>query len=247
MSVRLAEQQRRFLDAILDGTPCTDAKPDDAPAFYRANMHATHAGALRATYPVIARLVGDAFFDECARRYAMQHPSSSGDLHRFGARMGDFLEAYGPAASLPYAPDVSRLEWAVHESTHAADDAPFDFAALARVPEAAHERLRARLSRCVRRLSSRHPIVALWEANQPANDGTPSPREGPDHALVWRQAGAVRVQNLDAAAVRMMHALANGASIGETAERMGADAAALPALLARWIAAGIVIALEPPA
>src|SRR5262249_36772420 len=109
----LAGFQHEFLEAI-----CSDAPLDDRLSVYRRNVLANQHDALAATYPVVRRLVGDAFFRESATRYALAHPSDSGDLHRFGAHLAAFLAAYAPARELSYLPDVARLEWAVARSFH---------------------------------------------------------------------------------------------------------------------------------
>ena len=140
---------------------------------YRGNVLANRRGTLRATYPVVCRLVGDAFFDEAAARYAGHAPSRSGDLHEYGDAFANFLEGYAHARSLPYLADVARLEWACHECYHAADAGAFDFAALARVPAERHAGLRFLLHPSTRLLRSSHPVAAIMEANQPDRDGTP--------------------------------------------------------------------------
>ena len=125
----LARLQADFLDAVVD-----PANAGRAPALragrigsaerlavYRHNLHSNWRAALADTHPVVERLVGPAFFGEAARRYAIAHPSASGDLNRFGAGFARFLGAYEHARDLPYLADVARLEWAWHECFHAAD------------------------------------------------------------------------------------------------------------------------------
>lgn len=247
MSAGLAAIQRGFLEAILDEAAFADAAPRDAIAFYRRSVRANQAAALRATYPVVVRLVGDAFFDECARLYAIAEPSASGDLHLFGARFAEFLARYAPASTVPFLPDVARLEWAVHECAHAADTPPFDFAALAAVPPDSHGRLRVRLAPAVRWISSDHPVAAFWEANQAGCDGTPARQAGADHVLVSRAGAGVCVERIEPVALRLLERFAAGESLDAAVGEAGREADALPALLSRWTAAGVIAALELPA
>jgi hypothetical protein len=248
MSTALAELQRDFIAAVLDGSPLAHAtSPRDGIEVYRDNAAATFRGALAAAYPVVARLVGEAFFAEAVRRYMHAHPSASGDLHELGSAFGEFLDRYAPAGSLPYLPDAARLEWAFHESAHAADAPVFDFAALAAVPASSHGSLRARLAPSVRHLESAHPVLALWEANQPDRDGVPRVTEGGDCVLVWREGLTPMAQRLEPAEWRFLQALAAGDSLESAAARLGAEEARMPELLARWTRCGVIAALDLPA
>ena len=135
-------------------------------AIYRNNVYAALSKALEAIYPVILRLVGDEFFKFAARRYIDGHPSRSGDLNRFGAEFAEFLGTFEHAASLPYLPDVARLEWCCHLAYSAADDTYLDLHKLAAVPPETYGRLRFRLNNASRVLRSAWPIDAIWRVNQ---------------------------------------------------------------------------------
>ena len=152
---------------------------------YRNNLFASLGAALGAVYPVVARLVGDGFFRQLARGYVVRHPSRSGNLHEFGAQLPAYLRTQTSLAALPYLADVAALEWASHEVYHEADEAAFDAAALARLPEAAQARLRLHLQLATRFVASPFPVLAIWQANQAA--------AGDDVAPVSLDAGALRV------------------------------------------------------
>ncbi|WP_071651562.1 MNIO family bufferin maturase, partial [Duganella phyllosphaerae] len=141
----LAQGQQLFADALV----APDAAPpalslwrphqhnDHRLTLYRGNLAATATKALAAAYPVIAALVGHAFFGALARAYVRAQPSQDGDLNRFGAQLGDFLDDFPPAATLPYLADMARLEWAVHRAHYAADAAPVTATAPDYAPAAA--------------------------------------------------------------------------------------------------------------
>jgi len=246
--VSLAALQEGFLDALLHGgEPAQHVAPVDGLEVYRRNVAANWHAALAAAYPVVQRLVGVDFFAGAARAYMRRVPSSSGDLHALGSAFGEFLAGFEPARSLPYLPDVARLEWAVHESYHAPDARRFDFAALASVPAPAQEGLRLHLAPCVRLVESPYAILAVWEANQPGLDGTPARFEGPDRILVARTGEGVLPQAVDIAEWRFLTALAGGAPLGAATDALEADAARLPALLARFTAAQVIDAFDAAA
>lgn len=238
MTATLARLQRDFLRDLFDER----APVADGVAVYRSSVLANYRGALAATYPVVARLVGDAFFTEAARRFALAQPSTSGDLGEYGGGFADFLAGYAPAAPLAYLPDVARLEWACHECARAPQAPAFDFAALSRVSADHHGALRLALDPAVRLMASTHPIVAVHEANAPERDGTPSRTQGADFVLVRRVDGVPCVERLSAPEWNFLAALGRGETLGQAvASFPPCDAADfLARALARYVASGIV-------
>ncbi len=238
MTIALARLQRDFARQLFD-----DREPrEPGLALYRASVLANYRGALAAAYPAVARLVGDGFFTEAARRFALAQASTSGDLAEYGAGFSDFLAAYAPAASLAYLSDVARLEWACHECERAPQGPAFDFVALARVPADRYTELRFALDPAVRLVASSHPIVAIREANAPERDGTPSRDHGPDFALVRRVDCRACAECIPAAEWRFLDALARGETFARAAIVLpGQDAESFVAgALARYVASGIV-------
>lgn len=245
MSASLAALQERFLASVLDGAPLADrVEPEDAVDFYRASVAANLRAALAAAYPVVSRLVGDAFFAEAARAYAAYSPSRSGDLHGFGARFATFFERYGPAASLAYLPDVARLEWAIHECVHADDARAIDLAGLAAIPESEHARLRVSLAPAVRCIRSPYPVHAIWQANQPHRDGVPERTDGADCVLVRRAGVEAVVERLDSDACALLEAFASGRTLERAIDALGGAGERFPALLAGWCADGVIAGFQ---
>jgi len=242
----LAREQAAFLDAILDAR---GGVLSPGLEVYRRNVRANLVGALAAAHPVVRRLVGEAFFDEAARRYVLANASRSGDLHEYGGAFASFLEVYEPARKLAYLADIARLEWACHESYHAADALPFDLAALAQVAPESLGEVRFRLHPAARLMRSAHPIAAIWEANQPPADGTPARIEGPDHVLVRREGLAVRVQRVDAAEWTLLAAFAAGAGLEAASAALapGDGERILAASLARFVRDQVLCGFTLPA
>ena len=209
-------------------------------AVYRAQALAGWRAALAAAYPVVARLVGPAFFDEAADRYAGRHPSTSGDLHEFGDAFARFLGAYAPASGLPWLGDVARLEWALHHSAFAADAAPFDFASLAALAPDRQGDVVLQWHPATRRISSPHPILSLWEANQRSRDGTPDRMTGPDKVIVTRARDGLRVRLLDAVEWRCAEAIDRDTPLARVLDVLGDGAARLPEILQRFAAEGAI-------
>jgi hypothetical protein len=231
----LAAAQRDFLARLLATRPAEGGGLEP----YRRTLLANRRGALRCAYPVVARLVGEAFFGELADRYGDAHPSRCGDLHRYGSELAAYVEVYPPARALAYLADVARLEWAVFRCGFAADPEPFDLAALAAVPASRRGEVRFQAQHGLALLPSQHPIASIWEANQPASDGNLASAWEAECAVVFRAGLDVVVRKAGSEA-RMLQRLVEGDTLGSSC-RDEADAAALPA----WVQAGIFRGIEP--
>ena len=191
---------------------------------YRNNTFASLTAALEAVYPVVVRLVGEGFFRYAADTYIHAHPSTSGDLHDFGGRFAAFLATFPAAATLPYLPDVARLEWAYHRVFHAADHAtcmdaqvpreagcrerpPLPLEQLAAVPPARHGQLVFGLHPATRLLESDYPILRIWQANQPgAADEQIDLGAGGDRLLVFRRDLAIEFKQLSPGELHLLRA-----------------------------------------
>lgn len=211
---------------------------------YRNNLFESLIAALHAVYPVVARLVGTGFFRHAASAYIRAHPSRSGNLHDFGGELPGFLRAFGPAASLPYLPDVAALEWAYHRAYHETELPALELARLAQVPVAAQAELRFRLQPCARFVASRYPVLKIWQANQAQaqdSDATISLDEGGVSLLVVQHDLEIEFRLLGAAESRWLRALAGGASLADATRQALDDDPAfdLATTLARHLGLGL--------
>src|SRR3990167_8802339 len=81
---------------------------------YRNNIFTHLTQALKNIYPLIHQLVGDEFFQFCAKEYINQYPSGNGDLQNYGEYFNVFLADFTPAAHLIYLAEVATFEWLCH-------------------------------------------------------------------------------------------------------------------------------------
>jgi uncharacterized protein len=215
---------------------------------YRGNMVGACGKALSGTYPVVAKIVGEPFFEGLAREYLRRHPSVSGDLNEFGASFAEFVSAFPHTRDLPYLPDVARMEWLAHRAYYAADAAPLDLARLAGLAEDDAPALRFALAPSCALLESRWPLARLWEVHQDGYAGEPSVdfEAGSGRILVHRRGFRVAVHALSPGAYRFLERAREGRPLGELldaalAEEPGFD---LGAALREWVAAGIIVDIE---
>jgi hypothetical protein len=252
----LAGLQRDFLAAIVTGDNARAEgllRPGGIAAasrvgVYRNNARSNWRGALQAAYPVVLALVGEPFFNEAADRLAEAQPSRSGDLHRFGGGFAEFLATYPHASELGYLPDVARLEWAWHESFHAAEHDMLELERLARVAPEDYGSLRFRLHPSARLVRSGFPVFSIWQANQEGftGDGRIDPAAGGEQVLVFRGDLDTRLFALETADWHFLHNLVQGLSLEEAADHdsLAGNEAFLGEALRRWVGEGVIVSFS---
>lgn len=194
---------------------------------YRNNVTVALTEALAAAFPVVQRLVGEAYFAAMAREFAQAHPPRSPVMATYGADLPDWIERFPPLAALPYMPEVARIEQARREASQAADAAPLDPRALVGLPPEALAAAHLHPHPAVRVLRSRHPALAIWARNADRPDLAQSP---PGEVLVTRPGLAVKICAAPTGTAETLQALAQGASLG-AALPAGADHSAIFACL----------------
>jgi hypothetical protein len=201
---------------IVAGTISPAARID----IYRSNVFGNYRKALAATFPVVRQLVGAAFFNAAIDAYVRAHPSTRGDVNRYGDNLARFLAAYEPARTLAYLPDIARLEWAIDQAAIAADAPPFDLAALAALPEDAHAGLRFVLHSSAQRVESHYPILHIWQVNQPDFEGPAEVdlRKGGDSLLVVRGERGVELERLRPGEAALLDGFAAGETLAVAAD-----------------------------
>jgi hypothetical protein len=236
--------QRDWMDALqrTTGAPASglrEARDIERFEVYRASFEANLGQALRDTYPVVNRLVGEDYFSQVARAHLRAYPSRSGDIHAFGADFATFLAAQDSALNFPYLPDMARLEWLAHQAFHAADAEPITLAALAELPPESYGDLS--LLPCVRLMHSEFPVHRIWQVNQKnwGGDAVVRLEEGGVRLAVTREGLDIALLPMEAEAHNLARALFERGSLDLASEDM-ADAASLGRSLHALLSAGLV-------
>ncbi|WP_245001885.1 putative DNA-binding domain-containing protein [Cupriavidus pinatubonensis] len=208
--------QQAFANAIIDTEPTAaslsifagdTAQARDRIGYYRGNQHETALKVLRAAYPVVLALMGDAFFEGLSHAYGQTHPSRDPDLHRYGESFPAFLATFGPVAPYPYLPDVARLEWLCHMAYYAADDVMLDAAMLQSMAPADVAALAVTLCRCAQPFSAAWAAVPIWQAHQSGGPPLPECPDTPSHGMVIRPRWRVSVIAMPPAQVDVLDRL----------------------------------------
>ncbi len=213
--------------------------PAERLDIYRNTFASVLTTALRLSYPAVHHLVSADFFDGAVGIFIEAHPPMSACLDDYGEALPGFLSDFEPAASLPYLPDVARLEWAVNRALHAHDTGPLDARRLAALTEAERARVRFVLHPSVSLVRANHPADLIWHAVLEKDDASLSaidPHAGPAWLLVQRLPTGVEVRRMSESAWRFTSALCTAQSLAAALdEARDFDASAL---LADHLAAG---------
>ena len=247
--------QTDFVAALIDRdlpvprgvTSWTQPLPKKRFGVYRNNVSGALTEALSVRYPVVHRLVGEEFFRAMARDYALQNLPRSPVLIYYGADFADFIAGFEPANSLPYLPDVARLDSAHWESYHAKDAVPVAQTFFASLDHATLGDVRFELLPSVGIISSRFPIVGIWRTNTEDAEVQPVDMDIAEDALVARPDMSVEVRTLPPGAAVFLSHLRVGDKLGEAAGA-ALDAASgfdLSQNLAGLIAARITARIVP--
>jgi len=194
---------------------------------YRNNVAAGAAEALAQAYPAVARLVGERFFTAMAAAYRDHHPPDTPVLALYGEGFDAFIEQFEPARSLPYLPEIARLDRAWLTAHHAPDASTLTLSDLGGIEPDALGALRLRLHPSVTVLTFNLPAYQIWRTNrEDASVERVRLADGAQTALVWRRGGEVRHRQSTAGQHAFLSAIQSGAALFDAAEFAMAKAGA---------------------
>jgi hypothetical protein len=203
----LAELQRTFAAAVLDGDAPAGlfagrVTPREALAIHRGTIIGALTNALRLSHPTVEALVGPKFFDQAAGNFVEQNLPKAASLNAYGAGFADFLADFEPAATLPYLPDVARLDRAIEVALHTpAQPRRFALDAAAAID----------LPQSLAVLALHYPADEIRAAlGDDAALAAIALEPGERFVLVWRKGDEAVVQRIDPAAGRFLQALLAG-------------------------------------
>ena len=224
---RLAERQGQFARAILDPTaiiPDGVIGPDGELsalrfAVYRNNVTVGLIEALKDSYPVVKKIVGDEFFSTMARVFVSAHPPVSPVMLQYGAGFAEFIEGFEPATGLPYLADVARIERAWTETFHSADAEPLSGNDFAKIGHADMPRLQLRLHPALRFSKSNYPALTIWKMNIDDAVTAVDFECGGEEALICRPHYEVNAYPLPKGTVLFLASIAHGQTLEKAAQQ----------------------------
>ena len=252
----LAALQGDFQQYLLRGDPAIEARVTGTarvPAMMRLGIYGGGyrgrlAEALSANYSALAKLL-DEDFTELAQAYVASHDSPYFSIRCYGEDLPGFLATQERYAAAPLLSDLARWEWAMTQVFDAADAAPLEAAALARVEPEAWAHLRFQWHPSVTRLDLEWNAPQVWQA---LTEDTERPAAAlsaePIPWLLWREGLTTYFRSLTATEAHALDAARRGWPFGELCEllceRVGDDEAPLTAatFLRGWVGAGMITA-----
>jgi Putative DNA-binding domain len=204
----LLEFQRDFAAAI--------AAPADGPMrVYCNTVLSGCVEALRANYPLVARLLGDEMFDAVAAGFAAACPPRQPILALYGDSFADWIEVQSWAADVPYLPDLARIERMYIEALFAADCRAMTMYDVAGQKDWEALHLRLHPGTCFDWLTT--PALSIWLAQREGIDGNLQFDWRAEGVLVTRPELEVQTVALDRAGHRFLFGIRAGESIGDAA------------------------------
>lgn len=219
-------------------------------AVYAGGYVARIRHALTEAYGAIRHVAGERAFTELARGYAERHPSHDYNLSLAGRHLPEFLAGWPLTSTLPFLPDLARLEWLVRQAFHAFEEPPFDPRRFAQLPLEDWGRARLAFQPSVGLAASAWPILDIWAARtQPRSAVDIDLVNHPQRVLVFRQQLEVRCELLDERQHAVLAGLLAGRPLGAVCEELATQASqGVPRLLrdwfAGWVARGLIIGCE---
>jgi len=227
----LHEQQRSFAQFLqgndaapgftmlsLKDSRSSQFKDEQRLQIYRNNFVISLREALAGIYPVVFKLVGEAFFQHVAGEYIQTHPSRTGNLHDFGHAFAHFLEGFPSLELLPYLPDVARLEWAHHQVFHAVESDVLNRVALLELDENQLAELTFQVSDSCILLASDYPVLRIWQSNQQGAESTVSLGEGGVQYVVLRHSLQIEFHSLSVGVFALIESLAKNKTFSAACE-----------------------------
>ena len=220
-------------------------EPGERLGIYRNTSAGVLVTALQLAFPAVQHVVGPEFFEGAARLFAAEAPPRSAWLDEYGADFPQFLAQLAQAASVPYLPDLARLEWKVNLVLHAADAEALELARLAALGEAELEDLRLAPHPAAQLLRCEFPADAVWHAVLERDDDAMAAidlADGPVWLLVQRTASGIDVLRLSEPEWRVAAALFSGQPLG--AALAAASCGEPHSLLAAHLARGCYVSFS---
>ncbi len=201
-------------------------------AIYGNAYYARLLECLGEVYPVLKRTLGDEVFDGFAFDYLQNHPSRSYTLNHLGGTFPDYLRETRPASGeegdadwADFLIDLARLEWTIYDvfdGPGLEDQAEMALPDFQRMDPSAWLELTFQTAPCLRLLRFDYPVNDHYSQVR-SSEGELTldfPERGRHFVAISRRDFIVRRYPLSEAQFVLLHALSEGATLGEALERV---------------------------
>ncbi|MGY5453322.1 HvfC/BufC family peptide modification chaperone [Agarivorans sp. MS3-6] len=183
-----AESLKRSNTALNHRLASSALSPDQSIQIYQNNYVLSLSEALAATYPTVQQLVGEEYFNFCAKSFILEHGHDQGDLNLFGHGFNLFLQQQDALAQLPYLSDIALLDWQIEQTAGLAlSDQYFGVEQLQTIAVEQLGKVVLHLASHQSLVTSEYPIFAIYQMVQ-QDQVKPIDLEQPDHLILSKQA-----------------------------------------------------------
>lgn len=210
----LQNMQNEFIEMIFSGyQPPGLIKPHNNLLVYRNNISTTLIRALRDSYPMVEKLVGEDSFQAAALDYIFQYPSRSSNLQEYGEYFSHFLAEYPPAADLIYLPEVAEFEWTCRVLYFAPESPPFNTELLQDIPQEQFGDLHFILNPASRVIKFHYPILRIIDLCKDSSHEQINLAEGGVSLLIIRRELDIMLVTLTSAEYVFLNAIQDNHSL----------------------------------
>jgi len=170
---------------------------DTQISIYSNSINNNLINALSNIYPVCEKLVGNNFFYVIASEYIKNYPSASPDLADYGKHFSQYLSLKHTINSVPYLPDIAKLEWAYHRAFHAKNELQLNMDILAKYTA-------EQLTSCIFSLpeshvllTSNYPVDEIWKINQTENVDELALNYKPVYLYLFRKQHEIHIDKIN--------------------------------------------------
>lgn len=231
----LCKIQRDFLESIFDPAKNYNLKYPERLKVYAEGILSGRINALKNRYPATVKLVGDDYFRQLAKSFALKYIPKLQDLNQYGQEFSAFcreVQLQDPnLAKINYLPELINFENYLHIAHYSQPDPIFDFAALAKIDPEEYNNLRLKLSQSLKLIESTFPLEQIRQAC--LQDSALTIEENKIyHFVIWRKGFLETALQIETDLEwKTLSAIYNQSSLGEILELDPNAADVLPKLI----------------
>ena len=210
---------------------------------YRHAYAARLVDALRANYPAMAKLLGEAQFDELGHAYVASHDSHSFSVRQYG-------NEFSSAMPTDFLQELARWEWTIADVFDAADAAPVTAASLVGIAPEEWSDLGFSFHPSTRPLTLATNAPQVWKAlTDDAGPPAPASLEATTW-LLWRHELRTFYRSLGKDEAQMLDGAIKGTGFGDLCARLCVHCtedeapARAAGFLRQWIESGLIVAVH---
>ena len=220
---KLAELQNDFISAIYDSNnqeilaEIKEGKIDKTEIFdiYRRNILSNLISALRITYNLIYKKIGEKKFTKIAKDFILSNPSSSGNLDDYHPEFSSFLKS-SDLQNNDFLSELAAFEWLLHLSYLAANGSGINVENLQKLPGEKLFGVKFKLHPSCFMIKANHDLISIHAGNN-------KKIKKQINILINRDSGEVRAEAISNQELSFLKAISEGKTLYEIYENYQID------------------------